>query len=92
MAELVKNDKGFKVIKLSTEEASKLGWGINYLGECVCTDCDELISGGIYYVVVLNDTMCKECYEKWYEKAVNCAEDREYEERVFNRISQQLGL
>lgn len=64
MAELVKNDKGFKVIKLSTEEAKKLGWGIDYSGECICTDCDELISGDIYYVVVLNDTMCKECYEK----------------------------
>ena len=27
MAKLVKNDKGFKVIKLSVDEAGKLGWG-----------------------------------------------------------------
>jgi hypothetical protein len=92
MAELVKNDKGFKVIKLSAEEASKLGWGIDYSGECICTDCNELISGDIYYVIVLNDTMCKECYEEWYKKAVNYAEDRGYEERVFKNISKLLGL
>lgn len=36
--------------------------------------------------------MCKECYEKWYEKAVNHAGDREYEERVFKRISKLLSL
>lgn len=92
MAESVRNDKGFKVIRLSTEEAEKLGWGIDHSGECICTGCDGLISGDIYYVIVLNDTMCKECYEEWYGKAVNYAEDRGYEERVFKGISKLLGL
>ena len=32
MAKLVKNDKGFKVIKLSVDEAGKLGWGISGSG------------------------------------------------------------
>ena len=44
MAELVKNDKGFKVIKLSVEEASKLGWGISGSGACICMHCNNLRS------------------------------------------------
>lgn len=36
MAKLVKNDKGSKVIKLSVDEADKLGWGILGSGACVC--------------------------------------------------------
>ena len=69
MAELVKNDKGFKVIKLSADEASKLGWGISGSGTCICMHCNNLILGDIYYPVVLNDTMDKECYEEWYKDA-----------------------
>ena len=43
MAELVKNDKGFKVIKLSINEASKLGWGISGSGACICMHCNNPI-------------------------------------------------
>lgn len=63
MAELVKNDKGFKVIKLSVNEASKLGWGISGSGACICMHCNNPILGDIYYPVVLNDTMDKEDWE-----------------------------
>ena len=92
MAELVKNDKGFKVIKLSVEEASKLGWGILGSGACICMHCYNLILGDIYYPVVLNDTMDKECYEEWYKDAVNYPEDRKYEERAFQRVAKLLNL
>ena len=60
MAKLVKNDKGFKVIKLSVDEASKLGWGLSGFGDCICMQCNNPISGDIYHPVVLNDTMDKE--------------------------------
>lgn len=92
MAELVKNDKGFKVIKLSVDEASKLGWGISGSGACICTHCNNPILGDIYYPVVLNDTMCKDCYEEWYKDAVNYPEDRQYEERAFRRVAKLLNL
>ena len=90
MAKLVKNDKGFKVIKLSVDEASKLGWGLSGSGDCVCMQCNKLISGDIYYPVVLNDTMDKECYEEWCKDAINYPEDRKYEERAFQRIAKLL--
>ena len=92
MAKLVKNDKGFKVIKLSVDEASKLGWGILGSGACVCMQCNNPILGDIYYPVVLNDTMDKECYEEWYKDAINYPEDRKYEERAFQRIAKLLDI
>ena len=69
MAKLVKNDKGFKVIKLSVDEAGKLGWGMSGSGDCICMQCNNPILGDIYYPVVLNDTMDKECYEEFNKLA-----------------------
>lgn len=93
MAELIKNDKGFKVISLSIKDAASLGFGLYGSGACVCMHCNKgCLSGDIYYVAVLNDTMCKDCYEKWYKSAVNYPEDRQYEERFFQRVAKSLGL
>lgn len=92
MAKLVKNDKGFKVIKLSVDEAGKLGWGILGSGACICMQCNSSILGDIYYPVVLNGTMDKECYEEWYKDAINYPEDRKYEERAFQRIAKSLNI
>ena len=92
MAKLIKNDKGFKVIKLSVDEAGKLGWGISGSGDCICMQCNNPISGDIYHPVVLNDTMDKKCYEEWYKDAINYPEDREYEERAFQRIAKLLNI
>lgn len=43
MAELVKNDKGFKVIKLSVDEAASIGFGLYGSGICVCAHCNKCI-------------------------------------------------
>ena len=83
MAKLVKNKKGFKVIKLSQEETKRMGWGIDIFGKCLCMHCNEIIKDDIYYIVVLHDTMDKECYEKWLETAINYPEDRDIEEMEY---------
>lgn len=36
MAKVINNDKGFKVISLSTEDAASLGFGIDGSGTCIC--------------------------------------------------------
>ena len=60
MAKIVNNDKGFKVISLSTEDAASLGFGIDGSGTCICMHCNEgCRSGDIYYIAVFHDTMCK---------------------------------
>ena len=61
MAKIVNNDKGFKVISLSIEDAASLGFGPYGLGACVCMHCNNIIKGDIYYIAVLNDVMDKEC-------------------------------
>lgn len=93
MTKIVKNDKGFKVISLSTEDAASIGFGLYGSGACVCMHCNkDCLSGDIYYIAVLNDTMCKDCYEEWLKDAVKYADDAPYEEQNFNRYKEALGL
>lgn len=93
MAKIVNNDKGFKVISLSIEDAASLGFGLYGSGACVCMHCNKgCLSGDIYYIAVLNDTMRKDCYEEWLKDAVKYADDAPYEEQNFNRYKEALGL
>jgi hypothetical protein len=93
MAKIVNNGKGFKVISLSTEDAASLGFGLYGSGTCVCMHCNKsCLSGDIYYVAVLNDTMCKDCYEEWLKDAKRYSEDIPIEDRNFNYYKEILGL
>ena len=93
MATIVNNDKGFKVISLSTEDTASLGFGLCGSGACVCMHCNKkCLSGDIYYVAVLNDTMCKDCYEEWLKDAIRYVSDIPIEERRFNYYKEALGL
>lgn len=93
MAKIVNNDKGFKVISLSIEDAASLGFGLYGSGACVCMHCNKgCLSGDIYYIAVLNDTMCKDCYEKWLKGAKRYPEDIPIENRNFNHYKEVLGL
>lgn len=93
MAEIVKNGKGFKVISLSVNDAASLGFGIGGSGACVCMRCNKgCLSGGIYYIAVLNDTMCKSCYEHWLKGATRYSDDIPIEDRNFNYYKEALGL
>ena len=93
MARIVKNDKGFKVISLSTGDAASIGFGIGGSSTCICMRCNKgCLSGDIYYVAVLNDTMCKKCYKNWIMSAERYSEDIPIEDRNFNYYKKWLGL
>lgn len=93
MAKIVNNDKGFKVISLSKEDAAFLDFGIYGLGECVCLRCNKICSNeDIYYIAVLNDIMCKNCYEEWIKDAERYSEDVFIENKNFNYYKSMLGL
>lgn len=100
MAKIVDNDKGFKVISLSTEEAEKLNWGIwtrnedDTEDECyfLCMNCNHCIEDELYYIAVLNDTMCKDCYKEWLKNAKRYSEDIPIEDRNFNYYKEKLSL
>ncbi len=93
MAKIVNNDKGFKVISLSTKDAASLGFGLYGSGACICMRCNKgCLSGDIYYIAVLNDTMCKDCYEEWLKDAERYSEDIPIEDRNFNHYKEALCL
>lgn len=79
----IENDKDFLVIEMSWEEAQRCNFGIPGEG-CICMHCNRIIKEPIYYIAVLNDTMDKECFDEWYENAVNYPEDRVIEKHNFN--------
>lgn len=52
---------------------------------------NEVVSE-IYYIAVLNDTMDKECYDRWYKGATRYTEDIPIEDRNFNYYKEVLEL
>lgn len=89
MAKIIENEKGFKVIKVTGIEMEAIGCGN------VCDHCGKPSAFG-YYVAVLNRWFCQNCYDKWYEDAVNYAEEGNADARVENRnffkFAEALGL
>lgn len=59
MASIVKNEKGFKVIKIDSHE---LRQAVGSPG--ICDNCLEMPEEG-YYIAVLNSWCCPRCYHKW---------------------------
>ncbi len=88
MASLVSNEKGFKVVKLSQEEAQNLGWGSDE--GMICMACNGIIKEELYFVVVLNDVMSKSCYERWYKEAKYYPEDKSYEDRALKDLFPEI--
>jgi hypothetical protein len=63
-------------------------------GRMCCDDCNREITAEdtCYYVAVLNQVMCKECFERWHQSAKYYPEDVPYEEKNFDRNARKLGL
>ncbi len=78
--ETVKNDKGFRVIKMSLMELNVYLGGIG-----ICDFCNGTGLEG-YYVAVLNEWLCPECYEDWLKKATRYEEDVLIEEKRYQRV------
>lgn len=82
MAKKIKTEKGFLVIKINTEEAQKIGFGVN--GLCVCMECNGMCNPDIYYVAALNDTLCEKHYYKFIEESPYYPEDSAIEQRNYD--------
>jgi hypothetical protein len=89
MATLVENSKNFKVLKMSYSECRSLNWGIP--NGIICASCNGIINKDeIHYVCVLHDTLCKSCYKEWLKGAKNYPEDREYEDKIYDNVTEEL--
>lgn len=104
MAKNVINEKGFKIIALTTEECKDVGFGfqyvdkrknaISYCWDLVCDNCNGLLNHEkeVYYIPVLNRVFCKECLTEWYEEATYYPEDKYYETWKYDAISGSIQI
>lgn len=95
MAKKIINKKGFKVIRLTLDEAKAIGFGIQDedYHELICDNCNELlIAQDCYYVACLNKALCSECFEEWYEDAVRYPEDIRWETHKYNDTVRKLEV
>ena len=78
MKEIV-TDKGFLVMEVSRQNLCSA------LGEYTLGRCDMCFSApeNGYYIAVLNQWFCKDCYDKWLETAEYYPEDRKIEIRNY---------
>lgn len=83
----IETDKGFLVMEVSRQELlSALG----KLTMGVCDFCSASAETG-YYVAVLNQWFCKECYEKWHETADYYPEDSRVEIRNYEYYKKKFA-
>ena len=87
MIQEVENIKGFKVLKVSRLRMLERLWKYGCIG--ICDFCAEIVDEG-YYVAVLNQWLCQECYEDWMRTAINYPEDREIEQRNYEAYKEIL--
>lgn len=97
MARIIENDKGFKVIEMTADEAvNKCGFGFTECGETILVDDDtnEILESDrpVIYIAVLNHLVSVETYNDWLSEAVNYPEDKPFENKHFNYIKNLLNL
>lgn len=79
MAKIYNNDKGFKIIEVSSEEMVANGCGN------ICDYCGEPHNGIGYYIAVLNQWLCPTCFREWYQFATNEATPNNADGRIENK-------
>ena len=95
MAKRIINKKGFKIIKLTPEEARTIGFGFQDETdfELICDNCGELmLLQDCYYVSCLNRALCSECFEEWYKYAERYPEDIRWETHKYNDTVRKLEV
>lgn len=90
MAKIVLNEKGFKILALTSKECEILNFGTKFRNyhEIICDDCNDLITDHdeVYYIPVLNRIFCEKCLIAWYNTATVYSEDKSYEENHYKYV------
>ncbi|WP_036854703.1 hypothetical protein [Prevotella amnii] len=86
MASIVKNEKGFKVIRIDNDELQQA-----FGSPGICDNCSEMPEEG-YYIAVLNRWFCPVCYHEWIKHAIYYKEDKPIEERNYQYMTEMLEI
>ena len=98
MAEIVKNDKNFLIIKLNGEEANKLNFGMlpglkdNII---ICGSCNVICDESeLYYIAGINEVLCKDCMEDFVKNMNHYTDNNSlrYEIKHFNYFANILDI
>lgn len=89
MAKVIENSKGFKVIEISKEELLEKLSQYGCIG--ICDFCGNPTEVG-YYVAVINQWLCQDCYQDFISKVRYCIEDKPIEDRNFKFYSKLFGI
>ena len=99
MAEIVKNDKNFLIIKLNDEEANKLNFGIfrddNDDNIFICGSCNVICNdSNMYYIAAINEILCEDCMEDFVKNMNHYIDNNslKYEIKHFNHYANILNL
>lgn len=90
MAEIGTIKSGLYYIKMTVSEATKCGFGYKP-GQCICMYCNN-IANPIYYIPVLNDTLCENCFNNWKIRAKKYEEDVTFENNKLTQVKTRLGI
>ena len=88
MAQIVSNEKGFKVIHVETLDM----WAIGSPAKCDYCTADMATPDGGYYIAVLNHWYCPKCFEEWKQRARYYPQDVAVERRNYTYYAPRLGL
>lgn len=81
MAQVIENEKGFKVIETSRAEM------VGVFGFAVCDSCNK-VEGKGYLICVLNQWYCSGCFDQWISLAKNYPDDRKIEQRNYQAYTE----
>lgn len=86
MAEILKNDKGFLIIKMSWRECVAItdSWG---LSDCCGQNSSE---EPLFYIAVLDQFYCESCYNAWYDTAKRYSSEIQKEQEAFVKVKNKL--
>ena len=98
MAEIVKNDKNFLIIKMNYKEASECNFGMlpglenNII---LCDSCNGICNESeLYYIAGINEVLCKDCMEDFIKNMNHHTDDNSlrYEIKHFNYFANILNI
>lgn len=89
MVKKVENGKDFLVLEITREELlDKLA---EYGSVGICDSCG-IPTGKGYYIAVLNQWFCEDCYTEWLMGATRYEEDIPFEKQWFECYCQLFGV
>lgn len=96
MAKQIIGKNGHLCIEMTIDEAlHKCRFGVSSLKLGVCDNCNtQLVNNEepVYYIAVLNELFCKDCFDDYIENASYYEEDKDFEINQYNHYAKILNI